>query len=458
MPEAIVQLTADYVTAATSALALEIGPPTPGNWLILVVAEAPLPSGYSVPDEWSSYTSGVYIRPTGTFADCAVTVFFYVAQSGDGGVVTLPATASARSIAGVLLEVNGVPSVYQYSLPDVPAAAGPAATVDDLQSMLANSSEDFAVFIAGMLGPTGSILPGLSIDNNFDFVTAPIQSGTGSGEVALAVATPLAGPYDATVDTDTGLTTMSWTNSADHVGAFTILISDFVPPTYTGGWVYSGPAFGGTTAVYDAGPYAGPWPPTPPDPSLLPVDALEIDYFVGLPPPGDDPDRIFDGTYPAQVYDTFTYWDSYPATLGDPTTSGGVHYAVGGASDDGTLDSGAHLYVVWYSPSYPVADQPSVTGPSLVPEGWVLPGGSLATAGRTDSSISSGQPSAVLADVVGATSSWITKARIPSGSVVIDAVAGQTVSSILAVVDMGDNEPIALALMFSAQCEVVMEE
>ncbi len=141
---------------------------------------------------------------------------------------------------------------------------------------------------------------------------------------------------------------------------------------FTGGWVDC-PDFGasmwtGGELLYDAGPYTGPWPPTAPDPALLPADGGEIDYFVGLPNPSGILNALFDGSYPTDFYSAQTW-----KFTADPAVS-----AVFLTGEDGApFVVGMHLYIGWWSvlDARSCSDwpQPSVSAASLVPDGWITP-------------------------------------------------------------------------------------
>lgn len=128
----------------------------------------------------------------------------------------------------------------------------------------------------------------------------------------------------------------------------------------TGGWVQ----FPGYTFVqYDAGPYAGPWPPTAPPVASFPSDLYEIDYYVRPVP--DAGQSVVEGDFTSFTYaNTFTNRNGVSNVLVDPA--------------DATAPApGSHLFVVWYgalpdgslATDTPVV-QPSVAAATYVPDGW----------------------------------------------------------------------------------------
>lgn len=124
--------------------------------------------------------------------------------------------------------------------------------------------------------------------------------------------------------------------------------------------------FGATCWVSDVGAYVGPIPVPELDPAVvLPVDASKVTYLIVPPnPDGDDGHVAGSGAYAYTITDHFRqeYLPDELDVYGDPSA----------------LDSGAHLFVMWFpfGSGLAPADLPvMVISPfDLAPAGWVAGG------------------------------------------------------------------------------------
>lgn len=109
----------------------------------------------------------------------------------------------------------------------------------------------------------------------------------------------------------------------------------------------------GSSWTCDCGPYIGPWAVII-APVWLPLDAGEVDFYIGKPNPNGKTVDFADESYPSgPVYDAFRYGQ-------------GAH----DFSDDGGVPNpGAHLFVTWYNLTFDDID-PNVR-PSVDPLGLV---------------------------------------------------------------------------------------
>lgn len=132
-------------------------------------------------------------------------------------------------------------------------------------------------------------------------------------------------------------------------------------PTPPPAWVAWG---GASSLIADTGPYFGAWPPPIPDPALLPVDAGQLDYYVGLPNPDGDPAHFADGSYPCLYWHTFLGWNGTPGDRGD-VYSDSQKVIVGAVTDPNAQPAGAHLFIGWSDLNFDAA--PDTPAPSVEP-------------------------------------------------------------------------------------------
>lgn len=125
-----------------------------------------------------------------------------------------------------------------------------------------------------------------------------------------------------------------------------------------------------TVWISDVGPYTGPNPATLlGGSSWIPSDSSEVDYLIVPPnPDGHDDHVLGSGTWAYTVGDNYQQWYF---TDGSPPNSTG---------NPSTLDSGAHLFVVFFVDGFdPVGDPATLPTPSmspldLTPVGWASGG------------------------------------------------------------------------------------